>query len=85
MMRGYVNRYGEFFDCSKERTPFQHDRFCDKLGITEDELMNDLGWVKLTSALPHDYIYMCAKSISDAQINWLVSHGYEIHKEDKWN
>lgn len=82
MMCGYVDRYGTFFDCSEERLPFQHDRLCDKLGESEDYLMEQLGWIKLTTVLPNDYIYMCAKSMSDAQVRWLSEHGYEVHDED---
>lgn len=82
MMCGYVDRHGAFFDCSNERLPFQHDRLCDRLGATEDELMNDFGWIKLTSVLPHDYIYTCAKPMSDAQVKWLTDYGYEVHDED---
>ena len=61
MLSGYLTREGEFIDVSGYKiTPDEsaHNIFCDAYGYVEEELMEVRGWVKLTTCLPHKYIYM---------------------------
>ena len=79
---GYLSRQGEFIDCSNEHGAFKHEEYCKHLGKDEDYLMDFLGWVKLTTCLPNEYLFTSPRHLSNEQIKWLTENGYEIYKED---
>lgn len=79
---GYINRNGEFIDCSHYEGPFKHEKLCLFLKTTEEDLMNFLGWVKLTTCLPNKYIFDSPLGLSQSQINWLEENGYQIDELD---
>lgn len=79
---GYLNRNGEFIDCSHEKNEyFKHESYCDAIGIDEDYLLTMLGWIKLTTCLPNAYITY--RALSDKQVKWSTDNGYDIEEEDK--
>lgn len=79
---GYLDRHGRFIDCSYEHGAFKHESYCRQFGENEDYLMEFLGWVKLTTCLPNEYLFTSPRGLSNKQIEWLTENGYEIQKED---
>lgn len=79
---GYLSRHGEFIDCSTIEGPFRHESFCSSAGQSEEYFLNFLGWVKLTTTLPNDYVFDSPRGLSSAQIRWLEENGYEVDEMD---
>ena len=85
MFSGYLTREGEFIDISDYKiTPDEsaHNIFCDAYGYVEEELMEVRGWVKLTTCLPHEYIYMMNMPLSNSQYSWLIENNFKVWDED---
>ena len=85
MFSGYLTREGEFIDVSGYKiTPDEnaHSVFCSAYGYVEEELMEIKGWVKLTICLPHEYIYMMNRPLSNKQYSWLTENSFKIVDED---
>lgn len=81
---GYIDREGCFIDCSQEEGAFKHTTWCERQDVDEDDLMDVLGWVKLTYALPNKYLYTYCRALSDKQAEWLANNGYELDENDLW-
>ena len=50
--------------------------------MSEEYLMEFVGWVKLTLCLPNEYLFMSPRGLSQKQIDWLSENGYEIEEMD---
>ena len=85
MFSGYITRKGEFIDVSGYKTipdESAHSVFCDAYEYVEEELMEVKGWVKLTTCLPHKYIYMMSIPLSNKQYTWLIENNFKVWDED---
>lgn len=85
MFSGYLTREGEFIDVSGYKTtPVEsaHNIFCDAYGHVEEELMEVKGWAKLTNCLPHEYIYMMNRPLSNKQYSWLIENNFTVLGDD---
>lgn len=79
---GYLTREGKFIDCSLIQGPIKHESMCRSMGMSEEYLMEFVGWVKLTLCLPNEYLFMSPRGLSQKQIDWLSKNGYEIEEMD---
>lgn len=85
MFSGYITREGEFIDVSDYKITLDesaHSIFCDAHEYVEEELMEVKGWVKLTTCLPHEYIYMMSRPLSNKQYTWLIENNFKVWDED---
>ena len=82
MKIGYLNRQGNFIDVSNYGQICQHIIFCDSNNLNEDDLLENKGWVKLTSVFSNEYIYMFSYPLSKAQQKWLMDNNYKIELWD---
>ncbi len=78
---GYLDREGRFYPYNPENI-LAHNQLCEDNGWHEDTLLDCWGWVKTSAVLSRRYIYLYRFPLTSAQVDWLVSHDFEIDSCD---
>lgn len=79
---GYISRSGEFYECPQDCETWQgHILLAKKLKHSEDYLLNNMLWVKLSIALYNDYIFF-GRKLTPEQVSKLRELGIEPNEDD---
>lgn len=80
---GYITRGGTFIEIPETEEASDHMAYCNDLGVREDELMYEEGYVKLSKVLYKKYIYHGMTRLTPEQVRTLEELGYEVWEDDK--